>query len=433
LKTRTSISQEDKNKKEASFDGKRQNKQISPITPKRMLNMGKNQKKTPKSPAQNPKRKEIPLSTVASRLEERRNKKLRKEQLHHNKENNGATIDIKPPFGATVDINPPSGNAIEFDEEIIEYDLPTIVGVPVSSVMRNEMEIGKSDKYLFFETKDNDGKGNCFYTSILNSNAFSPAATIDDDVDTLLAMREELQQFAIENEQLSNFIFDREVDCWEHKEWAGKLLVLSIDNPEKGDFLWIIEKLKKDEIFSEAAGNTTTEKSNAGDPRVVMKTLGIQCKEDATYTKGLIEKHFTNNEIKNMAKQWWLKSIGTGFEWAGRPEMLLFSLKYQKHLMILSNRLDGPQVDGTYSAIESMRSDINGLVQIPERSTYRDSIFLWAINPHNPLAPLEICDQTQHYVTLNIIRNKKLLTKKKKSQAFYFEASLEDKKKKQKK
>jgi hypothetical protein len=77
-----------------------------------------------------------------------------------------------------------------------------------------------------------------------------------------------------------------------------------------------------------------------------------------------------------------------------------------------------------------MRSDINGLVQIPERSTYRDSIFLWAINPHNPLAPLEICDQTQHYVTLNIIRNKKLLTKKKKSQAFYFEASLEDKKKK---
>jgi hypothetical protein len=208
---------------------------------------------------------------------------------------------------------------------------------------------------------------------------------------------------------------------------------LSIDNPEKGDFLWIIEKLKKDEIFSEAAGNTTTEKSNAGDPRVVMKTLGIQCKEDATYTKGLIEKHFTNYEIKNMAKQWWLKSIGTSFEWAGRPEMLLFSLKYQKHLMILSNRLDGPQVDGTYSAIESMRSDINGLVQIPERSTYRDSIFLWAINPHNPLAPLEICDQTQHYVTLNIIRNKKLLTKKKKSQAFYFEASLEDKKKKQKK
>jgi hypothetical protein len=68
--------------------------------------------------------------------------------------------------------------------------------------MRDEMEIGKSDKYLFFETKDNDGEGNCFYTSILNSNAFSPAATIDDDVDTLLAMREELQQFAIENEQL---------------------------------------------------------------------------------------------------------------------------------------------------------------------------------------------------------------------------------------
>jgi hypothetical protein len=137
------------------------------------------------------------------------------------------------------------------------------------------------------------------------------------------------------------------VDQWEHKEWAGKLLVLSIENLEKEDFLWIIEKLKKDKIFSEAAGNTTSGKSNAGDPRVVMKTLGILCKKDATYTKGLIEKHFTNNEIKKMAKQWWLKSIGTGFKWAGCPEMLLFSLKYQKHLMILSNRVDGPQVDGT--------------------------------------------------------------------------------------
>jgi hypothetical protein len=97
-----------------------------------------------------------------------------------------------------------------------------------------------------------------------------------------------------------------------------------------------------------------------------------------------------------MAKQWWLKSIGTDLEWAGRPEMLLFSLKYQKNLVILSNRVDGPQVDGTNSMIELMRSDIKDLVQIPEKSTFRETIFLCAFDPHNPLTPLELCDQLRY-------------------------------------
>jgi hypothetical protein len=114
-----------------------------------------------------------------------------------------------------------------------------------------------------------------------------------------------------------------------------------------------------------------------------------------------------------MAKQWWLKSIGTDLEWAGRPEMLLFSLKYQKNLVILSNRVGGPQVDGTNSMIELMRSDIKDLVQIPKKSTFRETIYLWAFDPHNPLTPLELCDQTQHFVTLNMIHKKHLLTKKK--------------------
>jgi hypothetical protein len=75
LKTRTSISPEDKKRTHAKVDGKRQHKQISPITPKRMLILGKNKNKTQKSSGQNQKRKKTPESTVASRLEERRNKK----------------------------------------------------------------------------------------------------------------------------------------------------------------------------------------------------------------------------------------------------------------------------------------------------------------------------------------------------------------------
>jgi hypothetical protein len=114
--------------------------------------------------------------------------------------------------------------------------------------------------------------------------------------------------------------------------------------------------------------------------------------------------------------------------------MLLFSLKYQKNLVILSNRVDGPQVDGTNSMIKMMRSEIKDLVRIPEKSTSRDTVFLWAFDPHNPLTPLELCDQTQHYVTLNMIHNKHLLSKKKKANAFYFDAFLDnDKKQKEKK
>jgi hypothetical protein len=63
--------------------------------------------------------------------------------------------------------------------------------------------------------------------------------------------------------------------------------------------------------------------------------------------------------------------------------------------------------------------------------TYRECIFLWAVDPQDPLIPLGIGDETRHYVTLNIIRNKKILTKTRKSKAFYFEPSLEDKKKKE--
>jgi hypothetical protein len=372
---------------------------------------------------------------VASRLEERRNKKRRKEELNNSSTEKKTEHNIpksETNYGnneeKSVDGSPPSCKDEEIDDVMIKYDLPPIISVPVSSVMRDEMSIGKSEKYLFFETKDNDGKGNCFYNSILNSNAFSLESKIDCDYDydSLLAMREDLQRFAIENEDLSNLIFDLEVDRGEQKEWAGKLLVEAIKFHEKEDFRWIIENLKKDKLFSEMADQTTSS--------VVLKTLEIQCMEDTTYTECLVETHFTHDEVKKMAKQWWLKSIGTDLEWAGRPEMLLFSLKYQKNLVILSNRVGGPQVDGTNSMIELMRSDIKDLVQIPKKSTFRETIYLWAFDPHNPLTPLELCDQTQHFVTLNMIHKKHLLTKKKKANAFYFDAFVDnDKKRKGKK
>jgi hypothetical protein len=378
------------------------------------------------------KRKEMPKTTVATRLEERRMKQMRKESLE--KIPIETQTELKENETVKIDMNPPHVNVEDFDDEIIEYDLPAIVGVPVSSLMREEMEIAMADKYLFFETKDNDGKGNCFYNSILNSNAFSPAATtIDDDhdFDPLLAMREDLRLFAVKNEQLSDLIFDREVDYDERKEWAGKLLVDVTKFHQDEKFVWIIEKLKRDEIFNEAEGKTTSGKSNARDPRVVMKTLEKKCQRDQKYTRSLIEKHFDNDEIKKMAKQWWLKSIGTDLEWAGLPEMLLFSLKFHKHLVILSSRVNGPQVNGSYSTINSMRSDINGLVQIPEKSKHRETIFLWAVDPHDPTTPLEWSAQTQHYVTLNMIPK---ISKTKKSKAFYFKAFVDNEKKvKQKK
>jgi hypothetical protein len=132
-----------------------------------------------KTPAkQNEKRrKELPLENIFMETE---NEMRGKESAVTNKKNDGAMVDI----------NPPSGKINESDDEMILYDLPPIISVPVSSGMRDEMSIGKSEKYLFFETKDNDGKGNCFYNSILNSNAFGPGSKIDCDYDndSLLAL-----------------------------------------------------------------------------------------------------------------------------------------------------------------------------------------------------------------------------------------------------
>jgi hypothetical protein len=148
------------------------------------------------------KRKATPESTVATRLEEKQ-KKNRLDAANNILVETATDLNEKVLAGINKDndggmvtIIPTSANANEFNNEIIEYDLPPIIRVPVSSVMRDEMDIGIFDKYLFFETKDNDGKGNCFYNSILNSNAFSPAVTSAEDdckYDSLLAMIEDLQ------------------------------------------------------------------------------------------------------------------------------------------------------------------------------------------------------------------------------------------------
>jgi hypothetical protein len=167
---------------------------------------------------------------------------------------------------------------------------------------------------------------------------------------------------------LSDLIFDREVDPGEQKEWAGKLLVDSIKFHQNEKYAWIIERLNSDKFFSKEATKTSG-KFKADYPRIFMKTLVILCTEDNNYTMSLIEKNFSNEEIKTMAKQWWLKSIGRDLEWARHPEMLLVSLKFQKHIVILSNTVEGPKVDTTYSTIESMRSDISDLVRIPGTTT----------------------------------------------------------------
>jgi hypothetical protein len=148
------------------------------------------------------KQKATPESTVATRLEEKQ-KKNRLDAANNILVETATDLNEKVLAGINKDndggmvtIIPTSANANEFNNEIIEYDLPPIIRVPVSSVMRDEMDIGIFDKYLFFETKDNDGKGNCFYNSILNSNAFSPAVTSAEDdckYDSLLAMIEDLQ------------------------------------------------------------------------------------------------------------------------------------------------------------------------------------------------------------------------------------------------
>jgi hypothetical protein len=206
----------------------------------------------------------------------------------------------------------------------------------------------------------------------------------------------------------------------ERKEWAAKLMLESFDEPDREDAAWITENLMKDELFSEAASNIA-----GGDPKFVFQLIQIQCEEDDTYAVKLIEKHYTGDEIQKMAKLWWLKSLGKDLEWAGRPEMLLFALKFKIHIVILTNRVGGPQVDGTHGMIDSMKKDIQGLIEeIAEKAPFYETIFLWALDPENPLTPMSLHAQTQHYATLNVIRNKKYLTKTKKNNAFHFDKVL---------
>jgi hypothetical protein len=84
--------------------------------------------------------------------------------------------------------------------------------------MHDEMIIPKSELKLYFSPKDNDGKGNCFYNGILFSNRFVQTANFEDSYENSLELQRELQRFAVENEKLSNLIFEREVDQMERKD-----------------------------------------------------------------------------------------------------------------------------------------------------------------------------------------------------------------------
>jgi hypothetical protein len=80
--------------------------------------------------------------------------------------------------------------------------LPPLVCVPVSSLMRDEMLIPKSENYLYLVPKDNPGKGNCFYDSILLSNVFNPILNGKYMYKSSFDVRKDLQLFAIEMRQL---------------------------------------------------------------------------------------------------------------------------------------------------------------------------------------------------------------------------------------
>jgi hypothetical protein len=233
-----------------------------------------------------------------------------------------------------------------------------------------------------------------------------------------LDVRKDLQKFAIENETIANLIFDREVDVAERKEWAKKLLVETIKEPDKQDSAWIIEKLMYNKVLPKTAANNHELFQQGDDDENV----------NDQYYVDLIEKSFTAEDIKRMSKTWWLKSIGRDLQWAGRPEMLLFALKFQMHVVILTHRENGTQVDGTHTTIHSMKSDLQVLVPIPDKGKVNTTILMWALNSSDPLTPMEEYEETTHYVTLSTLCNKHQLTKTKKANAFLFEKGADGKK-----
>jgi hypothetical protein len=124
----------------------------------------------------------------------------------------------------------------------------------------------------------------------------------------------------------------------------------------------------------------------------------------------LVSTYCCNEDIVEMADTWWKTNIGKDLFWAGMGEMLLFAYKFQMQLVVVRYRerelkgqtMHDVDLQPAFSVLKVFEHPSIVPDLYPDRTRLEETIFIWAVDPTNPLAPLDRSKEPRHYLSLNV-------------------------------
>jgi hypothetical protein len=124
----------------------------------------------------------------------------------------------------------------------------------------------------------------------------------------------------------------------------------------------------------------------------------------------LVSTYCCNEDIVEMAETWWKAGIGKDLFWAGMGEMVLFAHKFRMQLIVVRYRereLKGQTMHNmdlvpSFSVLKVFEHPSIVPDLYPDRTRSEETIFIWAVEPTNPLAPLVCSNEPKHYLSLNL-------------------------------
>jgi hypothetical protein len=387
------------------------------------------------------KKRENPLTSPYSRK-----KPNNKRETQITSPKKGSQLLRKIPIGRrTIEYNdefPKPPEFVYLSSTFIEKDLPVILPdmykpVPDSEPTNPNSEPPAEKKLLYFSVADNLGDGNCFYLSICDSSVFR--MRFPNWEGGYMALRQELMKHAIKKPELTRGILDVHFTDEDKFKWACSFLTMTFTNPKfvkgkayrKGLYanprFWkelnLVRKNRKKpsnhEIEAAILQRMQDDENSVDEDEEDQEGNNKNCK----FVKHVVETFLEDDDIEEMAWQWWPIAIGTDKFWGGLGEQILFTDRFGLQVVVLQLKDENvwnfsSHVIVDALPIDAMREldflskeqkekrsddDVRSIIK-SQKSRLNETIFLWTVNPKKPTHRLDSKgpEKTEHFMCLNL-------------------------------
>jgi hypothetical protein len=299
-------------------------------------------------------------------------------------------------------------NDIRKDQLIIDYEKegfirpPKFITIPKQAIMIATCDIPEDRQYVSFIVTDNEGKGNCFYESICDSAVF--VRSYPQYENKHQALRQTIFQHSKDNVKLTEEIFQLLLGMEEKIDWAGELLRETVRN----------ESFKVGTKYLRILCQNAELRKKYRVPKQPMKKIRNVLRKlldkNDTILHELVSTYCCNEDICEMADTWWKTNIGKDLFWAGMGEMVLFAHKFQMQLVVVRYRereikgqtMHDVDLQPSFSVLKLFEHPSIVPDLYPDRTRLEETIFIWAVDPTNPWAPVLGSNEPRHYLSLNV-------------------------------